>query len=340
MNGRVYDPTVGRFLSVDPVYQAPTNSQSVNPYSYVMNNPLSLTDSTGYFIDGSYSEVCIDFTDCTGSENNRDDKGSLIKRAPNNGATLGQRADSDQHKPSDPSSVGSPTTSPDTSGAGNPNDDKIDPKANWVMEYSGDGKTVKFTLEDDQGNPISGKGNTLDMNLSQFKSGAEFQVLHAIQYDESGGWGAFRDLASSGHDTDIMPASMSRSGGDEGGIGLTHYSDGHYRVDPGERGKIYFDPTSALRVSSGGIQSAAIGLGHEAEHVVQGIRNPDQYYRDLNTSVRGFSHGQAEESNVEEQRVIRGPESHYANQLGEPTRDWHDGTPVNEPCSTCRTPPN
>lgn len=48
MNGRVYDPTVGRFLSVDPVFQAPTNSQSVNPYSYVMNNPLSLVDPTGY----------------------------------------------------------------------------------------------------------------------------------------------------------------------------------------------------------------------------------------------------------------------------------------------------
>ena len=33
MNGRVYDPMIGRFMSVDPVYQAPTNSQSVNPYT-------------------------------------------------------------------------------------------------------------------------------------------------------------------------------------------------------------------------------------------------------------------------------------------------------------------
>ena len=48
MNGRVYDPSLGRFLSVDPVFEFPTNMQSLNPYSYVLNNPLSLTDPTGY----------------------------------------------------------------------------------------------------------------------------------------------------------------------------------------------------------------------------------------------------------------------------------------------------
>ena len=48
MNGRVYDYRLGRFLSVDPFIQAPLNSQSLNPYSYIMNNPLSGTDPTGY----------------------------------------------------------------------------------------------------------------------------------------------------------------------------------------------------------------------------------------------------------------------------------------------------
>ena len=48
MNGRVYDHRLGRFLSVDPFIQFPTNSQSLNPYSYLMNNPMAGTDPTGY----------------------------------------------------------------------------------------------------------------------------------------------------------------------------------------------------------------------------------------------------------------------------------------------------
>ncbi|MBB5209517.1 RHS repeat-associated core domain-containing protein [Chiayiivirga flava] len=48
MNGRAYDYKVGRFLSVDPLITFPLNSQSLNPYSYVMNNPLSWTDPSGF----------------------------------------------------------------------------------------------------------------------------------------------------------------------------------------------------------------------------------------------------------------------------------------------------
>nr|WP_223671306.1 RHS repeat-associated core domain-containing protein [Kangiella shandongensis] len=48
MNGRAYDYNLGRFLSVDPFIQSPGNSQSMNPYSYIMNNPLAGTDPSGY----------------------------------------------------------------------------------------------------------------------------------------------------------------------------------------------------------------------------------------------------------------------------------------------------
>ncbi|MCF7517755.1 RHS repeat-associated core domain-containing protein [Pseudoalteromonas sp. L21] len=58
MNGRVYDYNLGRFMSVDPVIQSPTNSQSINPYSYIMNNPLAGTDPTGY------SAVCASSGTC------------------------------------------------------------------------------------------------------------------------------------------------------------------------------------------------------------------------------------------------------------------------------------
>ena len=50
MNGRIYDPTLARFLQADPFVQFPNNLQNHNRYSYVMNNPLSYTDPTGYFL--------------------------------------------------------------------------------------------------------------------------------------------------------------------------------------------------------------------------------------------------------------------------------------------------
>jgi hypothetical protein len=36
-------------FQADPFIQSPKNSQSFNRYSYVLNNPLSMTDPTGYF---------------------------------------------------------------------------------------------------------------------------------------------------------------------------------------------------------------------------------------------------------------------------------------------------
>jgi hypothetical protein len=47
MNGRVYDPMIGRFLSPDPYVQAPDYSQNFNRYSYALNNPLKFTDPSG-----------------------------------------------------------------------------------------------------------------------------------------------------------------------------------------------------------------------------------------------------------------------------------------------------
>ncbi|MEO1627573.1 MAG: RHS repeat-associated core domain-containing protein, partial [Bacteroidota bacterium] len=47
MNGRMYDPVVGRMLSVDNHIQSPTSTQSYNRYTYAFNNPLSYTDPSG-----------------------------------------------------------------------------------------------------------------------------------------------------------------------------------------------------------------------------------------------------------------------------------------------------
>jgi RHS repeat-associated protein len=48
MNGRIYDPVTGRFLQADPFVQDPWNGQSYDRYGYVLNNPLSFTDPTGF----------------------------------------------------------------------------------------------------------------------------------------------------------------------------------------------------------------------------------------------------------------------------------------------------
>jgi RHS repeat-associated core domain len=48
MNGRLYDPLVGRMFNPDPIIPDYTNSQAYNQYSYVLNNPLKYTDPSGY----------------------------------------------------------------------------------------------------------------------------------------------------------------------------------------------------------------------------------------------------------------------------------------------------
>ncbi len=46
MNGRIYDPRLGRFLQADPFIE---DTGTLNRYTYVHNNPLSYTDPSGFF---------------------------------------------------------------------------------------------------------------------------------------------------------------------------------------------------------------------------------------------------------------------------------------------------
>ena len=47
MNGRMYDPVMSGFLSVDQYVQSPGNSQNFNRYAYCLNNPLRYVDPDG-----------------------------------------------------------------------------------------------------------------------------------------------------------------------------------------------------------------------------------------------------------------------------------------------------
>ena len=57
MNGRLYDPAIGRFMSADPTIQFPDDMQNYNRYSYVNNNPLSLIDRSGFGLFGFIKHV-------------------------------------------------------------------------------------------------------------------------------------------------------------------------------------------------------------------------------------------------------------------------------------------
>jgi len=58
MGARLYDPATGLFMSPDPTVAYPYNSQDLNQYAYVNDNPLSYTDPTGL-------ANCLPGEDCT-----------------------------------------------------------------------------------------------------------------------------------------------------------------------------------------------------------------------------------------------------------------------------------
>lgn len=91
MNGRAYDYNLGRFLSVDPFIQSPGNSQSMNPYSYIMNNPLAGTDPSGYVSVGNLgvTEEHCGFMCMTGMD-------KFTWGGDHNGASLSQKRDAAQ----------------------------------------------------------------------------------------------------------------------------------------------------------------------------------------------------------------------------------------------------
>ncbi|MDP2367208.1 RHS repeat-associated core domain-containing protein, partial [Rhodoferax sp.] len=59
MNGRIYDPLIGRFMSADPYVQAPTNLKTFNRYSYVWNNPLRFYDPEGFNASDVYTAPLV-----------------------------------------------------------------------------------------------------------------------------------------------------------------------------------------------------------------------------------------------------------------------------------------
>jgi hypothetical protein len=107
---------------------------------------------------------------------------------------------------------------------------------------------------------------------------------------------------------------------------LEHAHDGRkYRLTINHRDNDSFDPSdnciawdpySALRTTSGGRQSPALGLGHEVDHAVENARAANRLRCTSDTRY----------DTAEERRVIDGSERHAARTLHESIRHDHAGT--------------
>ena len=91
-----------------------------------------------------------------------------------------------------------------------------------------------------------------------------------------------------------------------------HRGDDHFDF---ENHAVTWDAHSALRTTNGGVQSPALGLGHELVHTSEARAK-----RDVLASTFDFAY-----DNKEERRVIVGAETHAAHTLGEGTRHDHGG---------------
>jgi RHS repeat-associated protein len=81
LNARLYDPTIARMMSADPTIPDPMDGQSFNRFSYVANNPLALTDPTGYVVNPPNPNIVNDLGPpcwgCSGAGTETNDSNGL-----------------------------------------------------------------------------------------------------------------------------------------------------------------------------------------------------------------------------------------------------------------------
>ncbi len=141
MNGRVQDAVTGRFLSADQRGTHLNNTQSLNRYSYVTNNPLTFIDPTGFELSCLYN-LKYTFIDTTfpdgssgGSSFNAVPVGVLCVYIPD--SPLGPSGSAGkQRKRRSSGSNNSPKTMPQTDPQTKPQT-KQTPCTGWLRAYMG-----------------------------------------------------------------------------------------------------------------------------------------------------------------------------------------------------------
>lgn len=169
MQARYYDPSTGRFLSVDIILPEPAALDLINRYAYVANNPMSLSDPTGMFAEGmSAADINCEVYHC--------------QRV---GGSIAQGA---QHQ----TSAGYPKNTPnnmqhyftDTSASGRETAGKA------VMDFfhiNYDGLVVVYAERLDHSNALMGQDGQLTLGPSIFKQ--SFGLMGAmLSHEVEGHW--------------------------------------------------------------------------------------------------------------------------------------------------------
>jgi RHS repeat-associated protein len=186
MNGRVYDYNLGRFLSVDPFIQALGNSQSMNPYSYILNNPLSGTDPSGYEarIEGCVSVGYV----CKKDIKNEADKNKI-------GSEGGGKEESDNggNKPDTNNNITPATPTEEIGARQNNNDSLTGGTGSATGGTGGSSNRGDSAGTGDSGSGSSAGGMILGFGLSLLPFG------EAVQMAVQGNWrGALQSAAIEG----------------------------------------------------------------------------------------------------------------------------------------------
>ena len=62
-NARYYDSVIGRFISADILVQDLASPQTLNRYSYVLNNPLKFIDPTGHKVEFENEDLALEYVE-------------------------------------------------------------------------------------------------------------------------------------------------------------------------------------------------------------------------------------------------------------------------------------
>ncbi|HEX7965328.1 MAG TPA: RHS repeat-associated core domain-containing protein [Gammaproteobacteria bacterium] len=331
MNGRIYDPTIGRMLSVDPVYQAPTNSQSINPYSYVMNNPLSLVDPSGYCgtaTQGSNSQCQTDGS--TGPSNDNDklkpgQEQSVTFKDPKTGqiVTITAKVNAD----------GSVSVY-DNKGTVGMNMAVVSAIQSLGSQSTTTPSATNASGSGNQGSPA--QRGTVTINTQGAPEGFAADVIKAMAHTDASGIDPYNDIINKGTNLTISYSDTKHTGGEAGDDGFGVTEDNGVVTSA----KLFWNPSQGMRVSGahGPIQSPAMGLFHEAEHIVRVQSGAADLEFDPKLQMMRATE-------KEEDWIINHPERDAAKALGEPIRQYHwqggqAGQQPTVPDPTYHDPPN